>query len=137
MGALARKLEPPPEPTTEITDAEAAAMMRAVFNLFQRWRLSDPQGRVLLGQPSPRTYARWKAGKVAPLAHDTKQRLAYLMGIHKATRYLFKEPMQTYAWIGKPNRVFAGQSALERMLAGDVTDLATVRTYLDAERGGW
>ena len=32
---------------------------------------------------------------------------------------------------------FGGQTALQRMLAGDVTDLAAVRAYLDAERGGW
>ena len=59
------------------------------------------------------------------------------MGIHKALRHLFKEPARAYAWVKKPNAAFGGQSALERMLAGDVTDLAAVRAYLDAERGGW
>jgi hypothetical protein len=58
------------------------------------------------------------------------------MGIHKALRYLFKEPERAHAWVRKPNAVFNGQSALERMLAGDVIDLAAVRGYLDAERGG-
>ena len=32
---------------------------------------------------------------------------------------------------------FGGQTPLERMSAGDVTDLATVRQYLDAARGPW
>ena len=112
-------------------------MLRAAFNLFQRWDLSDAQGRVLLGQPSPRTYARWKAGQVSTLPHDTRQRLSYLMGVHKAARYMFKAPERAYAWMQRPNLAFHGQSALERMLAGDVTDLAAVRAYLDAERGAW
>jgi hypothetical protein len=90
-----------------------------------------------LGQPSPRTYARWKAGEISRLPHDVRQRLSYLMGIHKALRHMFKEPQRAYAWVGKPNAAFGGQTALERMLAGDVTDLAAVRAYLDAERGGW
>lgn len=112
-------------------------MLRAVFRLFARWELSDQQGRVLLGQPAARTYARWKAEQVSSVPHDTAARLSYLMGIHKALRYLFKDPADGYAWIRRSNRAFGGQSALERMLAGDVTDLAAVRRYLDAERGGW
>ena len=120
-----------------ITPAEAAVMLRAAFNLFRRWDLDDEQGRVLLGQPSPRTYARWKTGEIARIPHDTKQRLSYLMGIHKALRHMFKDPARSYAWVRKDNAAFAGQSALQRMLAGDVTDLAAVRLHLDAERGGW
>lgn len=34
------------------------------------------------------------------------------------------------------NREFGGESALTRMLAGSVIDLAAVRTYLGAELSG-
>lgn len=121
----------------EITAREAEAMLRAAVRLFTLWQLSDGEARVLLGQPSPRTYARWKAGEVSSIPYDTARRLSYLMGIHKALRHLFKEPERAYAWVRRDNAVFGGQSALTRMLAGDVTDLAAVRSYLDAERGGW
>jgi Protein of unknown function (DUF2384) len=121
----------------EITPLEAAAMLRAGLRLFSLWQLNDSEARVLLGQPSPRTYARWKAGEVSSIPYDTARRLSYLMGIHKALRHLFKEPERAYAWVRRDNDVFGGQSALTRMLAGDVTDLAAVRSYLDAERGGW
>jgi hypothetical protein len=59
------------------------------------------------------------------------------MGIHKALRTLFKTPADAHGWIHRDNLAFGGQSALARMLAGDVTDLAAVRAYLDAERSGW
>ena len=133
-------LAPPlalPADSPDITAAEAAAMLRAALNLFRLWEVEDEQGRVLLGQPSPRPFARWKAGEISRLPHDVRQRLSYLMGIHKALRHMFKEPQRAYAWVKKPNLAFGGQSALQRMLAGDVTDLAAVRSYLDAERGGW
>lgn len=123
--------------TVEITPAEAAAMMRAAFNLFTRWELTDAQARVLLGQPSPSTFYRWKRGEIGGIPRDTVWRLGDLMGIHKALRYMFTDPARAYAWIRKPNEAFAGRSALDRMLAGAPSDVTAVRAYLDAERGGW
>ncbi|NQV21882.1 MAG: DUF2384 domain-containing protein [Rhodospirillales bacterium] len=121
----------------EITLEEAAAMMRAGFNLFRQWQLSDQEAKALLGRPADRTFSRWKGGDIAKVSYDTARRLSYLMGIHKALRIIFRDPERGYAWIRKDNEAFGGQSALQRMTAGDVTDLAAVRDYLDAERGGW
>ena len=47
------------------------------------------------------------------------------------------EPQRGYAWIKAGNAAFAGKSALEVMLGGELTDLMRVRRYLDAERGLW
>ena len=127
---------PAPAPAAGFTQAEVAALMRAGVRLFAQWGLSDAQARVLLGDPPARTYARWKSGTSARVPLDTARRLSYLMGIHKALRHLFKEPERARAWIRKANAAFGGRSALEHMLAGDVVDLAAVRLYLDAERGG-
>jgi len=122
---------------SEITSEEAAAMMRAVFNLFNRWQVTDQQARVLLGQPSGSTFYRWKRGQISTVPHDTACRLGDLMGIHKALRYMFTERERGYAWMSKPNEAFGGRSALARMLGGAPSDVAAVRAYLDAERGGW
>jgi hypothetical protein len=125
--------------TTAITDEETGAMLRAYFSLADRWSLSDVESRILLGQPASRTYARWKSGTadLSRIPHDTRQRLSMLMGIHKGLRYMFREPERGCAWMRKPNKAFAGQSTLERMLSGEIVDLAAVRSYLDAEVGGW
>ena len=125
--------------TTAITDEETGAMLCAFFNLADRWALSDREARILMGQPAARTFARWKSGAadLSRVPHDTRQRLSMLMGIHKGLRYMFREPERGYAWMRKANRAFAGQSALERMLSGEIVDLAAVRFYLDAEVGGW
>lgn len=123
--------------STEVTAAEAAAMLRAAFNLFERWQLTDNESRTLLGLPSESTFYRWKRGEVSSIARDTVWRLGDLMGVHKGLRYMFREPTRGYEWVRKPNTAFGGRSALDRMLAGAPADITAVRNYLDAERGGW
>jgi Protein of unknown function (DUF2384) len=121
---------------TPVTDDEAAAMFRAVVNLFHLWSVTDEQAAILLDLPV-RSYRRWKAGEIGRINRDTKARLSNLMGIHKALRVIFREPRRGYAWIQMPNTAFAGKSALAVMLGGELTDLMRVRRYLDSERGGW
>ena len=127
----------PLEPGSGLTRPEVEAMLRAAFRLFDRWGLDGTEARILLGQPSARTFQRGTAGQVADVPHDTACRLGDLMGIHKALRYLFAEPERAYRWIREPNARLGGQSALDRMLAGMPADLAHVRAFLDAERGAW
>lgn len=119
-----------------ITDEEAAAMFRAAVNLFALWDITDTQAATLLDMPL-RTYRRWKVDGPARLGRDGKARLSNIMGVHKALRIIFREPQRAYRWIKAPNAAFAGQSALDVMLGGELTDLMRVRRYLDAERGGW
>ena len=114
-----------------------AAALRAFFRLVDLWGLTMEQARLLLGRPSRATLYNWKAGRVRTVPHDTLCRISYLLGIYKALQILYREPQLADSWLRRANADFGGQSALERMLAGDVTDLAAVRAHLDAARGGW
>jgi len=116
-----------------ITDAEVAAMFRAVVNLFRLWGITDAEAATLLDLPV-RTFARWKAGEIGRIGRDGKARLSNLLGIHKALRLIFREPQRAYAWVKAPNDAFGGKRALDVMLGGDLIDLMRVRHYLDAER---
>ncbi len=124
-----------PETAPGPSDRDAAAL-RAWFRIMALWGLTVEEGRVLLGRPSRATFYNWKAGKVAALPHDVLARISYVLGIYKALQILYQDPGLADAWIRRANVAFGGQSALERMLAGDVTDLAAVRAHLDAARGG-
>ena len=119
-----------------ISDEEAAAMFRAVLNLFGHWTITDEQAAILVDLPI-RSYRRWKAGEIGRIDRDGKARLSNLMGIHKAMRIIMTEPQRAYAWVKSPNETFGGRTALDVMLGGELTDLMRVRRYLDAERGGW
>ena len=119
-----------------VTQDEAAAMFRAALNLFGKWELTDEQAATLLDMPV-RSFRRWKAEGPGRISRDGRARLSNLMGIHKALRIIFSEPQRGYAWIRAGNSAFAGASALDVMLGGELTDIMRVRRYLDAERGGW
>lgn len=121
----------------QITDHEAEAMARAVIRLFERWQISDSQAREILGGLPQRTYARWKAGDIGRIDRDLATRLSLLMGIHKGLRYLFSDASRGYAWVKKPNRILEGRRPVDIMAQGDIFSLARIRSYLDAERGGW
>lgn len=125
------------QPTApKISDAEGEAMGRAVVNLFARWGLTDAQACVLLGEMSPRTWARWKVGVIGRVPRDLKARLSCLMGVHKALRIIFKDAERGYGWINRANDAFGGASARDVMLGGELTDIMRVRRYLDSVRGG-
>lgn len=119
-----------------ITEDEATAMARAITNLFDRWQLSDVEACEILGGMAARTWARWKKGEIGRVDRDLAMRMSILLGIHKGLRYMFTAPQRGYEWIKKANKAFGGKSALEVMLQGSMFDLARVRSYLDAERGG-
>ena len=119
-----------------LTQAEGAAMFRTALNLFGKWEITDEQAATLLDMPV-RSYRRWKAEGPGRISRDGAARLSNLMGVHKALRIIFTEPGRGYAWIKAGNAAFGGDSALDVMLGGELTDIMRVRRYLDATRGGW
>jgi len=116
----------------------ANAALQAYFNLSKHWSLSVKDEITLLGSPPESTFYKWKAEKTASrLSRDTLERISYLLGIFKALNILLPSQHAADEWVRKPNQapLFHGQSALDRMLAGSLVDLADVRRYLDAQRG--
>lgn len=113
------------------------AGLKATFNIFENWGFKNDEIIRLLGQPSRQTFYNWKKGKVANIPHDTVTRLSYILGIYKALQILFDNPERADNWVNKPNKAFGGESAKERMLGGEIMDLAKVRQHLDAARGAW
>jgi len=128
---------PASEPT--LTEMSAAGL-RAFFNIARDWDLSAEEQIVLLGSPGRSTYFKWKAApETARLGRDTLERLSLLLGIYKALQILLPQASAADTWIKRPNSAppFGGRRALDRMLAGNISDLVAVRQYLDAVRGGW
>jgi hypothetical protein len=116
-----------------------AAGLRAFARIAERWGLTVDEQLRLLGEPARSTYFAWrKHPDKAALPRDTLERLSNILGIYKSLQILLPDPRAADAWVRKPNDapLFAGRSALERMLAGNVSDLNLVRRYLDAARGG-
>lgn len=112
--------------------------LRTFFRIAEAWSLTTDQQMTLLGITARSTYFNWKkrtADTVLP--KDTLERISYILGIYKALQILLPDTAAADAWVKRPNSapLFAGHSALDRMLSGHVADLFVVRQYLDAQRG--
>ncbi|HOL36949.1 MAG: DUF2384 domain-containing protein [Proteobacteria bacterium] len=139
MSALAAPALPAADAEPIPAQRMAAAGLRAFERIAQAWGLTVDEQLRLLGQPPRSTYFAWrKHPGQASVPRDTLERLSDLLGIWKSLQILLPEPAAADAWLRKPNAAagFGGRSALERMLAGNVSDLHFVRRYLDGVRGG-
>jgi hypothetical protein len=111
--------------------------LEGFFSIMEHWGVDNTIARRLLGSPAERTFYEWKKGKVGRLPEDTLRRIGYIAGIWKALQIVYSQPDLADSWVKRQNAYFGGQTPLERMAAGDVTDLAAVRTYIDAARAPW
>ena len=134
MSAVLKSVSPAVDLASKRT---AAAALRTFFRLAQAWQLGVAEQTTLLGVGRTTLY-QWRQGKIGPLDRHLLERLSHLFGIYSSLNILFPVAERANAWIRKPNTaaLFAGRSALERMLGGQVSDLYVVRQYLDAQRGG-
>jgi hypothetical protein len=125
------------EPGRSGSPSLGGAGLRAFANIAEAWGLSVADQLKLLGLASRSTFFKWRRMRDPRLPGDTLERLSYLLGIYKSLQILLPDARAADEWVRKPNNapLFAGRSALERMLSGQVADLYVVRQYLDAERG--
>ncbi|EEA00668.1 conserved hypothetical protein [Burkholderia sp. H160] len=144
MAHAARISSPEASPRRSLSEPTlpqmSAAGLRAFFNIARDWDLNADEQIVLLGKPGRSTFFKWRATpETARLSHDTLERLSLLLGIYKALQILLPQPSAADTWVKRPNSAppFGGKRALDRMLAGNISDLVAVRQYLDAMRGGW
>ena len=117
----------------------SAAGLRAFVRIAELWQLTVDEQLCLLGQPPRSTYFAWRRNPdQARLPRDTLERLSNLLGIYKSLQILLPDAAAADAWVRQPNAApqFAGRTALQQMLAGNLSDLHGVRRYLDSVRGG-
>lgn len=115
------------------------ALLPAIFNIFSEWHLKGVQQMTLLGLSNEKTLYNWKNHpEKAKLTRDLLERASYILGIYKSLQILFPDQALADRWLSTPNDnpLFNGMAPLDRLLAGQVVDLAVVRYFLDAERGG-
>ncbi len=124
-------------PASGLTRDQTRNALAGFFRIAELWGADNAEARAILGQPPERTFYKWKAGETGAVPMDVVRRIGYVSGIWKALQILYSDHAQADGWLRRPNRHFGGQTPLDRMSAGDVTDLAAVRQYLDAARGPW
>lgn len=120
-------------------DFDHKAALQGFFSMAEAWDLSNDEQMKLLGSPPRSTFFKWKK-EGGQLSNDTVERISHLLNIYKSLRILFTEQSSADAWLKRANEapMFAGKSAIDYLMStGSLIDLYKVRTYLDAQRGGW
>ena len=125
------------EPVKRLRPTFPKDALRGFFHIMDAWGVSAEDARILLGSPAERTYFNWRRGDGSRVPEDTLRRIGYVAGVYKALQIVYSAPALADSWVKRPNRAFGGQTPLDRMRCGDVTDLAAVRAYLDAARAPW
>jgi hypothetical protein len=120
-----------------VRKVDTVAALRGFFHIVDAWGVGAEEARAILGAPAERTFYAWRAGAGVRVPQDTLRRIGYVAGIYKALQIIYSDARLADSWVKRSNQAFGGQTPLERMRAGDVTDLAAVRSYLDAARGPW
>ena len=120
-----------------VPSARQALALEGFFKIMSLWNVENEEARIILGSPAVRTFFAWKKTPPAKLPEDTLRRIGYVAGIWKALQIVYSDPKLADTWISRPNDFFGGQTPLRRLTAGDVTDLAAVRAYVDAARAPW
>ena len=117
----------------------AGSLLPTIFSIFNKWKLIGTQEMKLLGLRNEKTLYNWKGQpEKAKLTPDLLERASYILGIYKSLQILLPDQELADQWLSLPNDnpMFNGTAPLDRLLAGQVVDLAVVRNFLDAERGG-
>lgn len=115
----------------------SSALLPALFAIFNLWRLDDAHQMALLGLRNKTTLYKWKhKPEQARLTKNLLERASYILGIYKALQILLPDQKLADQWLTTPNDnpLFNGRVPLDRLLTGQVADLALIRNFLDAER---
>jgi hypothetical protein len=113
--------------------------LRTFFNIAALWGLNDGQKMRLLGLGSETTLKVWEAAgrgeAIVTLPADTLDRISHVFAIYRALQALFPQTGRAANWVRAPNKapIFGGRPALERMTSGSISDLAAVRSYIEAQ----
>jgi uncharacterized protein (DUF2384 family) len=144
MNPVPRKGGPPlPADTFAIlsgVNAPPQLTFRLALKAFRRvadhWSLGRNDRATLLAA-SARAIVRWERdASSARLHRDQLERISYILGIFAGLHSILGDSPFADEWVRSPNLDFGGRSPLDRMLMGNVGDLACVRAYVDRWRSG-
>lgn len=113
--------------------------IKLLIGIAQEWSLTDEQCCILAEIDSQTVLQNWRRQlsdneSMTNVPPNTLKRVSYLAGVYEGLMILFTDPVQRRNWIRKPHRDFGGASALDRMMLGNLADLAELRRYLDCWR---
>lgn len=117
-------------------DVQAVAL-KAFARIAADWSLTLREAAALADMSESTWKRARKPGYAGELTHDQLLRLSALVGIYKSLELYFDPPLSR-TWIGLPNQgpEFGGGRPIDVMIARGLPRILSVRSYVDALRGG-
>ena len=116
-----------------------SSLLPAIFQYLQPVApLTGAQQMTLLGLSNEDPLQLEEPAEKAKLTRDLLERASYIWGSTSPRKILLPDRCWlTSGWPHQRQPAVQRHSAADRCFAGQVVDLAVVRDFLDAERGGW
>lgn len=129
--------------TTMLAPPSARVALTAFNRIARAWELKPDEAAKLLGRSGRTATYRYRPGSSSRassqpgrLDANVLERISLLLGIYEDLRLLFGRGKIADQWLRRPHRDFGERPPLERMLAGNVSDVYVVRRYLAVARQG-
>lgn len=118
-------------------DEMKAVALKAFANIMAEWQIPIHEAAALADMSESTWKRARKPGYTGDLTHDQLLRLSAVVGIYKALKLYFGDPIAR-RWISLPNDgpLFGGERPIDTMIREGLPQFMQVRTYLDALRGG-
>jgi uncharacterized protein (DUF2384 family) len=115
----------------------AAVALKAFANVMAEWNIPLEEAAALADMSESTWKRARKPGYSGGLGKDQMLRLSAVIGIYKALKLYFSEPVAS-RWMTLPNQgpLFSGARPVDTMIGEGLPQFLRVRNYLDALRGG-
>lgn len=116
---------------------QKAVALKAFSRIIAQWQIPIHKAAALADMSESTWKRAKKPGYTGDLTQDQLLRLSAVIGIYKALKLYFDDPVAS-RWITLPNQgpLFGGECPIDIMIREGLPQFLQVRTYLDALRGG-
>lgn len=116
---------------------QKAVALKAFSRIAAEWQIPIHQAAALADMSESTWKRARKPGYTGDLTHDQLLRLSAVIGIYKALKLYFDDPVAA-RWITRPNEgpLFGGGRPIDSLIREGLPQFLQVRAYLDALRGG-
>ena len=114
-----------------------AVGLKAFSRIAEAWSLTVREAAALADMSEANWKQARKPGFSGELSRDQMLRLSALVGLYKSLEIYFNPPLSGQ-WVKLANSgsEFDGQRPVDAMIHGGLPKIMSVRTYVDALRGG-
>ncbi|MFV2055556.1 MAG: hypothetical protein ACC707_03770 [Thiohalomonadales bacterium] len=121
------------EQKQRVTKKKASqAGLAAFFAITHEWGMTNKEQIIILGNPEPESFSRWKSDKKGVLSQENKDRILQILRIYRALNTLYSKT-NIKVWLRHINKnpLFNNRSPIEHMLTGRISAITDVKNYLD------